>query len=283
MGLEEIHGLCCRFLLSADGDVVARLTESVCVTFRNGGRRAVGRNHFTPSSRESGSNIDNYTNFLNITHARTARSSPAFTASCRNWLWGERTGDTPRSFRWCAKSSREPWQLRELDAQLSFPWTHDVTSVAKTAGGELYASVSNSYITDFLRYRSRERRRRALIHGLQEEGEPCGQAKRIHLHQGCNLKILTTPSSSSSLVTDSFATRSIRQTGRIWAGGRQGRRRPKAITSDQFDPIANLEQAGDRDSGITGGFWSEEHVRLKRSKQRGYFETVGRLICAVKQ
>lgn len=193
MGLEEIHGLCCRFLLSADGDVVARLTESVCVTFRNGGRRAVGRNHFTPSSRESGSNIDNYTIFLNITHARTARSSPAFTASCRNWLWGERTGDTPRSFRWCAKSSREPWQLRELDAQLSFPWTHDVTSVAKTAGRELYASVSNSHITDFLRYRSRERRRRALIHGLQEEGEPCGQAKRIHLHQGCNLKILTTP------------------------------------------------------------------------------------------
>lgn len=64
MGLEEIHGLCCRFLLSADGDVVARLTESVCVTFRNGGRRAVGRNHFTPSSRESGSNIDNYTIFL---------------------------------------------------------------------------------------------------------------------------------------------------------------------------------------------------------------------------
>ncbi|KAL3968498.1 20S proteasome subunit beta 2 [Sarotherodon galilaeus] len=96
--------------------------------------------------------------------------------------------------------------------------------LAKTAGGELYASVSNSHITDFLRYRSRERRRRALIHGLQEEGEP-------------------------------FATRSIRQTGRIWAGGRQGRRRPKAITSGQFDPIANIEQAGDRDSGIIGGFW----------------------------
>lgn len=63
MGLEEIHGLYCRFLLSADGDVVARLTESVCVTFRNGGRRAVGRNHFTPSSRDSGSNIDIYTYF----------------------------------------------------------------------------------------------------------------------------------------------------------------------------------------------------------------------------
>lgn len=70
MGLEEIRGLCCRFLLSADGDVVTRLTESVCVTFRNGGRRAVGRNHFTPSSRESGSNIDNYTIFFKILLAR---------------------------------------------------------------------------------------------------------------------------------------------------------------------------------------------------------------------
>lgn len=52
------------------------------------------------------------------------------------------------------------------------------------------------------------------------------------------LKIPTPPStststtpSSPSLVTDSSATRSIRQTGRIWGGGRP-RRSGKAITSD---------------------------------------------------
>ena len=73
----------------------------------------------------------------------------------------------------------------------------------------------------------------------------------------------TTSSSSSSLVIDSFATRSIRQTGRIWGGGRQGRRGRKAITSGRFDPIANTEQAGDlplrtwgRHSGSTGGIFS---------------------------
>lgn len=59
VGLDDIHGLWCRFLLSADGDVVARLTVPVCVTFRNGGRRAVGCNHFTPIARKDTPNINN--------------------------------------------------------------------------------------------------------------------------------------------------------------------------------------------------------------------------------
>lgn len=45
------------------------------------------------------------------------------------------------------------------------------------------------------------------------------------------------PSSSSSLVIDSFATRSILQTGRIWGGGRQGRRGRKA------SPLVGLIQS----------------------------------------
>lgn len=67
-------------------------------------------------------------------------------------------------------------------------------SVEKTAGKEeLHTAVTTNKtdIIDFLRYRSGERRRRALIHGLQEEGEPSGRAQKIHLYQGCNLKIPT--------------------------------------------------------------------------------------------
>lgn len=96
-----------------------------------------------------------------------------------------------------------------------------VISVARTEGKELYASVSTSHIIDFLRYLSRERRRRrALIHGLQEEGEPCGRAQRIHLHHGCNLKILTPPPPPPPLSLT--ALRPVRQGGSGQEGAKAG-------------------------------------------------------------
>lgn len=99
-------------------------------------------------------------------------------------------------------------------------------------------SPYKSDITDFLRYSGGEESADSRLAGG-------GRAVRTGSEdpfrtKGATLKYRPTLPRRLLLVIDSFATRSVRQTGRIWGGGRLGSSRGRrAITSGRFDPIAH--------------------------------------------
>lgn len=67
----------------------------------------------------------------------------------------------------------------------------------------------------------------ALIHGVQQEGEPRTDREDPSLILKYRHLPPPPPPASSALVIDSSARRSIRQTGRLWGGGLPGQERTK--------------------------------------------------------
>lgn len=231
--LDDIHGLCCRFLFSADGDVVARLTESVCVTFRDGGGGGLkGPNHFTPLSRESCLILTTTIRGGQFIDEAHLQQSPKYPEANRGHS------------EWCAHPGRRAESTAERVSDIGlFNIDCVVAPVQRRQPANRSFTTAPTYKSDtidFLRYRSGERRRIALIHGLQEEGEPRGLAQKIRLYRGCNLKIPTPPPPPPlpppSSLTALRPGQSVRQGG-------SGEESDKAGEDERRSPLAGLIQS----------------------------------------